>query len=249
MEGDVGVSDDATFSRLVSAVKPILDACGSAIKIIVLPLPRYLYTGCCANKHHCTNLKDPDYELTLLQATMHFRPLLKDAFLLAGLDRFFVLDGIGALLGIPAGNNRGAAAEILRELNSYCANDGVHFNELGYANLAKVISSAVTGMESGSLTKADTGPENFSGKKRSSSFFWRGFTSPTGYSGPRNSTSSAAVGPPGSQRAALGQRAVHGQESEQSNVPGFTRGGTRGGSHRGYSLGRHRKLPYWKRIN
>jgi hypothetical protein len=49
MEGGVGVSDDATFSRLVTAVKPILDACGSRIKIIVPPLPRYLYMGFCSS--------------------------------------------------------------------------------------------------------------------------------------------------------------------------------------------------------
>jgi hypothetical protein len=44
---------------------------------------------------------------------MRFRSLLKEALLSAGIDKLFVLDGIGGLLRIPAGNNRGSAMENL----------------------------------------------------------------------------------------------------------------------------------------
>jgi hypothetical protein len=248
MEGEVGVCDDCTFAKLCCAVQPIIDSCGSAIKIIVPPLPRYLYTGCCANKFHCTNVSNEDYELRMLQATMHFRPLIKDALLSTGTDRFFVLDGIGALLGIPAGNNRGAATEILKELSNYCAQDGVHFNERGYVNLAKVISSAISGVQSGLLTRSDPGTGSISGRKKTT-FFWRGFTSPVGYTGPRNAPVSQPfpMSIPGPSQRPPAPAPV-------AALQNFPRGGGPGpvgsGRHSRFprSSLRGRNVPYWKKI-
>jgi hypothetical protein len=37
MDGDVGVCDDITFARTLSAVKPVLSACGSGQKSLYLP--------------------------------------------------------------------------------------------------------------------------------------------------------------------------------------------------------------------
>jgi hypothetical protein len=181
LEGDVGVCDDTSFTRLCAQLNPVFDACGQSIKIIIPPLPRHLYTSCCSNKKHCTNLNNDDYELSLLQATTHFRPILKESLLKQGLDRFFVLDGVGALLGVPPGGNRGAPVEILRELSSYCAADGVHYTETGYANLAKTILEAVRGVSDGTLTKTRTDEKgNISGKAGGQNYFWRGFCSPVG---------------------------------------------------------------------
>jgi hypothetical protein len=177
-----------------------------------------------------------------------FRPLIKDSLLAAGIGSFFVLDGIGALLGIPAGNNRGTAAEILKELSKYCATDGVHFNEIGYANMAKVIDSAVSGIESGTLTKADiSGPS--SGSKQGAVFFWRGFNSPVGYSGPRSNT----LRPPTNQTANLNEDCTPTGTGTGTSSTGntgsagmqFTRGGSRGGHNRFFYKGRN--CPYWKK--
>jgi hypothetical protein len=179
MEGEVGVCDTETFVRLCGTTSGIYEACKDSIKIVIPPLPRYLYTSCCGNKRHCTNRANDDYTLSLLQATTHFRPLLKDALLRQGTENFFVLDGIGALLGILPGENRGAPSEIIKDLEKYCAADGVHYSEPGYANFAKTAMAASTGIANGSLTKsALKNPKNanFAGQ----TYFWRGFTSPVG---------------------------------------------------------------------
>jgi hypothetical protein len=106
------------------------------IKILIPPLPRHLFKGCCTDKEHSTNVKDEGYSLTLLRETIRFRHLLKSALLSMGADNFFVIDGVGALIGIPAGGNRRTAMEILLELERVSAPDGVHFNEIGYKNLS-----------------------------------------------------------------------------------------------------------------
>jgi hypothetical protein len=49
-----------------------------------------------------------------------------------GLEKFFVIDGVGALLGVLPGKNRGSPVEIIRDLKRYCAPDGVHFTDAGY---------------------------------------------------------------------------------------------------------------------
>jgi hypothetical protein len=180
LEGDVGVCDNDSFLRLCDAVGPIFDSCGDSVKIVIPPLPRHLYNSCCGNKKHCTNLKNDEYELSMLQATTRFRPILKEALLKKGLEKFFILDGIGALLGVLPGGNRGAPVEILRELAAYCAADGVHFTEPGYANLAKTIAAAIAGVFNGTLTKSLADQNTSSGKGDCKSFFWRGFVSPVG---------------------------------------------------------------------
>jgi hypothetical protein len=256
LEGEVGVCDDATFVKLCGATKPVLDACGPAIKILVPPLPRHIYTGCCASKNHCTNRAEIDYELKILQQAMHFRPLLKETLLNMGLENFFVLDGIGGLLGVPAGSNRGPASEIVTELRKYCAIDGVHFNEIGYANLGRVIFEAISGIKSGTLTRSDPFQSSGTGKKPGNNFFWRGFTSPVGHTAPKNSISS--------QQHRAGERAAP-TENRISSVtsgnnweqPRNATGGQgtqhnnnswRFGPHRGPAgyMG-PRKMPYWKK--
>jgi hypothetical protein len=179
MEGDVGVCDKETFLRLCMALSSVFDACNDSTKIVIPPLPRYLYTSCYRNKRHCTNRQNEDYELSILQSTAQFHPMLKDALLKQGVEKFFVVDGISALLGVMPGCNRGAPVEIVRELSDYCGTDGVHYTETGYANLNRTIVSATKGMADGTLTKAAEKSSN-SGKISGTSYFWRGFTSPVG---------------------------------------------------------------------
>jgi hypothetical protein len=88
MGGDVGVCDDESFTRLCKSMGAILEKCGNSIKIVVPPLPRYLYAGCCSSKYHCSNRSKEEYELSILKATTHFRPLLKETLLNLGLERF-----------------------------------------------------------------------------------------------------------------------------------------------------------------
>jgi hypothetical protein len=182
LEGEVSVCEDDVFLKLVATTHDILKSVAQCVKIVIPPLPRHLYTPCCGNRKHCTNSKSEGFELGLLHATTHFRPILKDSLMEMGVTRFFVLDGIGGILGIPAGENRGAASEIVRDLKQYCGPDGVHYTEPGYANLARTVISAIEGVQSGTLTKASVS-KNVSGQQGGVTFFWRGFVSPVGYAG------------------------------------------------------------------
>jgi hypothetical protein len=111
-----------------------------------------------------------EYELNLLQSITHFGPVLKETMLNMGLEKFFVIDGVGALLGVLPGENRGAPAEIMRDLKRYCAQDGVYFTDARYANLGKTITAAVQGVSSGKLTKSCAAVTPISAKQHGSYF-------------------------------------------------------------------------------
>jgi hypothetical protein len=130
--GKIGTCDVDSFLRLVSNLDELIKYEGPGIKIIIPPLPRYLFKGCCDDRNHSTNVKEEGYSLKLLQETARFRRTLKKALLRGGLDDFFMLDGIGALIGTTPGGNRGTAVEILPELENYMAADNVHYTDPVY---------------------------------------------------------------------------------------------------------------------
>jgi hypothetical protein len=45
LEGEVGACDDATFVKLCGAIKPVLDAWGTGIKILIPPFPATFTQG------------------------------------------------------------------------------------------------------------------------------------------------------------------------------------------------------------
>jgi hypothetical protein len=192
MGGDIGTCDEDSFLRTLSALDVIRTDDRVGIKIFVPPLPRYLFRGCCDNSSHSTNMKRDDYALQLLQETMRFRGILKNALLKQGEDNFFVLDSVGAVLGVAPGGNRGPAAEILSDLEAVFKDDSVHFTDVGYRYLSKTIVSAIEGVHDGTLTKSRQPGDSISGtgggpasaRGSRTSYFWRGFSSPVGIAQP-----------------------------------------------------------------
>jgi hypothetical protein len=99
-----------------------------------------------------------------------------------GVQNYWVLDGLGAILAVDSGKDRGGSGEILSELRPYMGSDGVYLNESVYKNIAKVILSTVSNIFSGSLGKQR--PSSTSTADAKGSFYWRGYTSPCGSTRP-----------------------------------------------------------------
>jgi hypothetical protein len=102
----------------------------------------------------------------------------------------WVLDGIGAITGTPAGQSYGTNREILPELKPYLAKDGVHLNDMGSRNVATSITDVLSKMGTGKLESEDgsgTGTGSgttmslgFSDGRSKCEYFWRGFNSCVG---------------------------------------------------------------------
>jgi hypothetical protein len=90
--------------------------------------------------------------------------------------------GGGGLLGFPLGEKKVPNEHVVTDLRKVFANDGVHYNESSYRNLAKAIVDATLGALNGNRkdreAMEDTGPGQMISQR--ATFFWRGFTSPVG---------------------------------------------------------------------
>jgi hypothetical protein len=243
LPGKIGVSDNDSFLRTATTARDLLTLDGPDVRILIPPLPRYLFKGCCGQSDHSTNLGDEGYALQLLHDTLHFRPLLKTTLLELGLENFFVLDGVGALLGIPPGGNRGPATELLADLEKIMAADNVHYTELGYKNMCDIILAAIEQVRNGSLTKSypvATGNHSLATVPTTKcNYFWRGFSSPVGHSAAKF-TGAGGPGPHqhrGKESGGKGDGGGHprGPGSKYGGGGGWVRGargGFRGGRSR-----------------
>jgi hypothetical protein len=98
-----------------------------------------------------------------------------------GTSNYWLLDGLGALLGIPPPEIRGSNREVVAEVADLVGPDNVHLSESRKKNVAKVICHTLIGLRDGKLGK-DFSAANVSGTAghAKSSHFWRGFVSPVG---------------------------------------------------------------------
>jgi hypothetical protein len=191
MGGDVTVCDDGTFLKLLDALKPVLISSQSAVKIIVPPLPRYIFHKCCRKSGHAANVDAEGHSIKLLDATSHFRELLVTSLRKMGVENFFVIDGVAGLLGFGPGERRPANADLVMDLKPIFHTDGVHYSEIGYRNLAKTAVEAMAGTISGTLkhhhleTEAaiSTSAPPVQPPAKKLTYNWRGFSSPVGSRG------------------------------------------------------------------
>jgi hypothetical protein len=160
--GRITSTPTGTFKKVIEHVLPILKAKGNEACIIILPLPRYLFSRCCNDKGHCTNADEKDFPEKLLSGFIQHRNELIKSLVQNGLTNFKVLDACCV-------TNCATTASIsdrLNELRNVVAGDGVHFNAHGYQNLAQRTVSCLRSVMTEKPKSA-----------RKHTFFWRGYRS------------------------------------------------------------------------
>jgi hypothetical protein len=137
-----------------------------------------------------------------LSGLTKLRGLIKKECTGMGVLNFWVMDGVGALLGTPPGECHGSTNEIIPELRGKLATDGVHIDPAGNRNLAKNISEIMEKMQ-----KKVTGISDFSplAGNKAEKFYWRGFSSPVGDTLGRASAAHCSKAPKGWHKTRRGQ--------------------------------------------
>jgi hypothetical protein len=183
MAGPVVPCNEDIFKRILKSLSPVLLAAQLVKKVLIPPLPRYLFNTCCSSASHCTNFRDENYAESALNGLTKLRGVLKKECGNMGMRNQWVLDGVGALAGIPPGESSGTNREMLSELKSNLAPDGVHLTQAGNKNLAAAIIKSLTlcGVKENSVCASISVPGGGSGpQRRPREYYWRGFTSPVG---------------------------------------------------------------------
>ena len=179
LPGDVGVCGEVIFGKLIDTVMPIIDIVKDSMCILIPPQPRYLYHPCCQDAAHCTNMGREGYASSLLAETVKLRSVLKKKLGGKHTGVHWVMDTCS---GVHDPDNMQLAEKLLA-LRVAGASDGVHLSQAGYDNLAKNIRATVIKLQNGMLGKPTNlsvaaGSPSVSGLGHS--FFWRGFSSPSG---------------------------------------------------------------------
>jgi hypothetical protein len=71
------------FRRILDSTSALLTKYRAAKSVIILPLPRYLFSGCCKQPDHSTNIKEPGYSSNLLSETIGLSAIVSTNFSVA----------------------------------------------------------------------------------------------------------------------------------------------------------------------
>jgi hypothetical protein len=181
MAGEVVVCEPDICKNLVEMTVPIFECLPGNLKIVIPPMPRYLFDACCQQEGHCTNVGMQSHAGKLLGDVMALRNRIKKILVNKFGHKVWLADtccsiGDAADMNLP---------ERLSSLREVCAKDGVHFNLNGYRNMAAVVAGLVIDHGKGAVSRPHLKSQNNAAvpiSGRGGSFAWHGFVSPCGSS-------------------------------------------------------------------
>jgi hypothetical protein len=73
MPGPVECCNEDVFRKIVRSLSPVLLSCQNTVKVVLSPLPRYLFTPCCNAPSHCSNITTDGYSEKALNGVTKLR--------------------------------------------------------------------------------------------------------------------------------------------------------------------------------
>jgi hypothetical protein len=135
--GKVVTTPPEILKKTVESIVPIIKKKGGNPGVIVPPLPRGLFSRCCTDDSHCTNVNDENFAAELLSGFIGLRTDLIRYLVKAGISNFKVLDACCVTNCVTTAN----LPERLEGLQKVTLADGIHFNQDGYRNMIEPLSA------------------------------------------------------------------------------------------------------------
>ena len=132
--GDVVASPDEALVGQVLGLRQVLDFLKDTKKVLIPPIPRFVFGGCCASKHHAPNTTAPDHPVKMLTEHIRQRRTITKALVNSKASHFRVTD----VLGIFAATHD-SLTEKARKIRTFMHKDNVHLTPAGYRLLAEEI--------------------------------------------------------------------------------------------------------------
>jgi len=171
MYGKVTVNSKDSTHHVLERLLPVFNSV-PGLKIVLPPLPRYLFSPCCGDPSHCEELGDVSYAPELLEKTVVLRKVLRD-FLHARVSNVWVPETVAKLSG-----EHTSITNQIEGLRTMFSEDGVHLSPNGADAYACIVKTLID--------EKISAPIRVSGGGKPREYFWRGFVSPTGSSRPSN---------------------------------------------------------------
>jgi hypothetical protein len=168
MAGNVVTCPLVVFRKMLDNTASLFRAKNGSSLIVVPPLPRYMFAGCCKQPSHCPNVAGVEHAKKILSDVIGLRTCLKKFLAGLGLAHCRVLDTCCIADCIPT-----ATVDIRVEaLKAAMAADGVHLTDMGYDLMVKSIVQLSAKPTSTTHSDAPSGTSKM--------HYWRGFRSPVG---------------------------------------------------------------------
>jgi len=180
--GEATVADDGMIRGCINKLGPVLAKMCQKPTVLIPPLPRFVFGGCCKLKDHAAGSGTGDSPKNMIEKISHVRKIAKGGVQNLNISNWWMADTLGALGGEDA----------LTELKHVTAKDNVHFTGTGYAKIGEEIKSCLAKITGRSRMQVE----------RPTSYYWHGFNSPNGAMGPRRG---AQRGGGGGGRGSLGR--------------------------------------------
>ena len=144
MLGEVKGASNETVKKILDNLSQTFSVLREQKKIIIPPIPRYMFGGCCADPMHAPNTSDTEDPKRTLSDHLRIRNTIKQSLVSKGEKRLRVLD----FVGIYAPDHLNMHNKTLA-LKTITHTDNVHLTQQGYDTLADTLIK-----QAQSLTKA-----------------------------------------------------------------------------------------------
>ena len=132
--GCLEIAPEGVLKKRFSAVRPILEIAGEAVKVCLLPIPRYVKSSCCGDEKHIINLHEDDFEDILMGAASSCHNVIAGEGEKAGLS-LYTFDPVAAF----GGGQKLAAKTSSAGLSVWQENHPVHLTSAAYKDIASLI--------------------------------------------------------------------------------------------------------------
>ena len=175
MLGEVVATPDAFLTEQVRGLGGVLASIKNHLKIVLPPIPPYVFGSCCNDTSHAPNVSSPTHITTSLTEHIRQRSTIIRKLHDHKTQHFKVID----LLGIFASTSASITDKGIG-LKCHTHRDNVHLTENGYKLVANTIISEAKLLRDRVYppSKPDS---NSTGVKGSESRVWGGFFCTTGY--------------------------------------------------------------------
>ena len=139
ISGCLEIAPEGVLKKRFSAVRPILEAAGDAVRVCLLPLPRYVREPCCKVEGHLTNFLEDDFEDILIGAASTARNIVVTEGEKAGLS-LYTFDPVAAM----SGGDKLSAKTSSAGLSVWLENDPVHLTGAAYRDIGSLVLNQAT---------------------------------------------------------------------------------------------------------
>ena len=134
--GCLEIAPEGVLKKRFGAVRPILEVAGEAVKVCLLPIPRYVKRPCCKEDGHITNFMEADFEDILVSTASTCRNIVSGEGEKARLS-LFTFDPVSAFGGGPRLISKTSTAG----LSVWQEEDPVHLTSSAYKDIASLVQN------------------------------------------------------------------------------------------------------------